>query len=197
MFRLHLAAQLTHALLDSVVGDVRGGGGVACLDGRVGGAGLDGLALAHLRADLLETGVSGQLHTGGFLREYLAVTESVPQALEGTIDAPIARLGTGAKRCVRADGQRAVTHYRVEAAQNGRALVRLLLDTGRTHQIRVHLAHLGCPICGDYLYGSELASLGGRFALHSVSLTCVQPITGARVHIDEPVPKALLDLLRG
>ena len=141
--------------------------------------------------------LGAQLHTGSFVRAYAAITEGVPPQREGTIDAPIARLGTGAKRCVRADGQRAVTHYRVEAAQNGRALVRLLLDTGRTHQIRVHLAHLGCPICGDYLYGSELASLGGRFALHSASLTCVQPITGARVHIDEPVPQALLDLLRG
>ena len=141
--------------------------------------------------------LGAQLHTGSFVRAYAAITEGVPPQREGTIDAPIARLGTGAKRCVRADGQRAVTHYRVEAAQNGRALVRLLLDTGRTHQIRVHHAHLGCPICGDYLDGSELASLGGRFALHSVSLTCVQPITGARVHIDEPVPKALLDLLRG
>ena len=102
----------------------------------------------HAHAQRLLT---GQLHTDSFIREYLAVTEGVPAQREGVIDAPIARLGTGAKRAVRPDGRRAVTHYRVEQAAGGRALIRLRLETGRTHQIRVHLAHIGCPICGDYL----------------------------------------------
>ena len=141
--------------------------------------------------------LSAQLHTGSFVREYAAVTEGIPPLALGTIDAPISRLGSGARRAVCEGGQRAVTHYRVERTANGRALVRLRLETGRTHQIRVHLAHLGCPICGDYLYGRELPALGGRFALHSASLTCTQPITGARIRIDEPIPDALLALLDG
>ena len=139
--------------------------------------------------------LGAQLHTGVFIREYVAITEGVPPEASGTIDAPIARLSSGARRGVRADGQRAVTHYRVEAEKNGRALVRLRLDTGRTQQIRVHLAHLGCPICGDYLYGTPLPALGERFALHSVTLSCTQPITGERIELDEPVPQALLALL--
>lgn len=136
-----------------------------------------------------------QLHTGGFIREYLAVTEGIPGKAEGTIDAPIARLGTGAKRAVREDGQHAVTHYRIEQTSGSRALIRLRLETGRTHQIRVHLSSIGCPIAGDYLYGSELDSLSGRFALHSAYLSLVHPITGERIALDEPLPDALSSLL--
>jgi len=136
-----------------------------------------------------------QLHTGGFIREYLAVTEGIPREMQGVIDAPIARLGTGAQRAVREDGQRAVTHYRVERASGSRALLRLRLETGRTHQIRVHLKHIGCPIAGDYLYGAELESLHGRFALHSASIRLTQPITGARIVLDEPLPEEMEALL--
>jgi len=146
----------------------------------------------HAHAQRLLT---GQLHTGGFIREYLAVTEGVPEKTEGVIDAPIARLGTGARRAVREDGQHAVTHYRVEQTSGHRALLRLRLETGRTHQIRVHLAHIGCPIAGDYLYGTELSALAGRFALHSAYISLVQPITGERIELSEPLPQELSALL--
>ena len=146
----------------------------------------------HAHAQRLLT---SQLHTGGFLREYLAVTEGIPDAPGGTIDAPIARLGTGARRAVQADGQRAVTHYRVERVSGNRALLRLRLETGRTHQIRVHLSHIGCPIAGDYLYGTALDALPGRFALHSASIRLTQPITGETIALDEPLPQALENLL--
>ena len=136
-----------------------------------------------------------QLHTGGFIREYLAVTQGIPTQMEGTIDAPIARLGAGAQRAVREDGQHALTHYRVERISGERALLRLRLETGRTHQIRVHLAHIGCPIAGDYLYGTELSDLHGRFALHSARIALVQPITGARIELDEPLPTELEALM--
>ena len=147
----------------------------------------------HAHAQRLLT---GQLHTGGFIREYLAVTEGVPKAPEGTVDAPIARLGAGARRAVREDGQHAVTHYRVERVSGNRALVRLRLETGRTHQIRVHLAHIGCPITGDYLYGTALDALPGRFALHSASIRLTQPITGETIALDELLPQALEGLMK-
>jgi len=147
----------------------------------------------HAHAQRLLT---AQLHTGGFIREYLAVTQGIPKENEGTIDAPIARLGTGARRAVREDGQHALTHYRVERASGNRALLRLRLETGRTHQIRVHLAHIGCPIAGDYLYGTALDELSGRFALHSAHISLLQPITGERIEIEEPLPQALQALIK-
>ena len=146
----------------------------------------------HAHAQRLMT---QQLHTGSFIREYLAVTEGIPAHAQGMIDAPIARLGAGAQRAVREDGQRAVTHYRVERMSGSRALIRLRLETGRTHQIRVHLSHIGCPIAGDYLYGAELSSIPGRFALHSASIRMTQPITGETLSLDEPLPPELEVLL--
>ena len=94
------------------------------------------------------------------------------------------------------EGKPALTHYRVERAAGGRALLRLRLETGRTHQIRVHLASIGCPVCGDYLYGTEFAELPGRFALHSARLCCSQPVTGERIEVEEPLPEELERLLR-
>ena len=146
----------------------------------------------HAHAQRLLT---AQLHTGSMIREYLAVTEGIPEKPEGVIDAPIARLGAGARRGVCSGGQRAVTHYRVERVSGRRSLIRLRLETGRTHQIRVHLAHIGCPIAGDYLYGTELDSLAGRFALHSASIHLIQPITGKQIDLNEPLPEALEALL--
>ena len=139
--------------------------------------------------------LSQQLHTDAFVREYLAVTQGVPSREEGLIDAPIARAGEGARRCVSPAGQPARTHYRVERISGGRALIRLRLETGRTHQIRVHLSSIGCPVCGDYLYGTELPQLHGRFALHSARLCCRQPVTGERIDITEPLPQELESLL--
>ena len=156
--------------------------------------GTSGLLCVALHAHAQRL-LAAQLHSGAFVREYLAVTEGIPSSPEGVIDAPIARAGQGARRCVSPDGQRAVTHYRVERESGGRALVRLRLDTGRTHQIRVHLASIGCPIAGDYLYGAELPSLAGRFALHSAHLRLCQPITGETVEVDEPLPDVLAALL--
>ena len=156
--------------------------------------GTSGLLCVALHAHAQRL-LAAQLHTGAFVREYLAVTQGMPPEREGVIDAPIARSGQGARRHVAEGGQRAVTHYRVEHAANGRALLRLRLDTGRTHQIRVHLSHIGCPIVGDYLYGEEIPSLKGRFALHSASLSLTHPITGKTLRVDEPLPDELARLL--
>ena len=135
------------------------------------------------------------LHTPDYVREYLAVTEGMPPEPEGVCNAPIG-LASGVRRCVSPAGKPAVTHYRViHRSENGRALLRLRLETGRTHQIRVHLAHLGCPVAGDYLYGRPLTQLAGRFALHAAFLAFSHPITGERLAWESPLPEELAALL--
>jgi RluA family pseudouridine synthase len=147
------------------------------------------------RHDHAQRLLSAQLHTGSFRREYLAVTLGVPSPLSGTVDLPIAKAGPGARRCVSPEGRHAVTHYETLKICRSRALLRLNLETGRTHQIRVHLAALGCPIAGDYLYGTADPRLPDRFALHSARLCCTQPLTGQALCFDAPLPEELGSLL--
>ena len=129
------------------------------------------------------------LHSEDFVREYLALTEGIPSPRSGIVDLPIAKEDAASvRREVRADGKPARTHYRVVrefSSPRPRALVRLRLETGRTHQIRVHLAALGCPVCGDFLYGTELPEeFPRRFALHSAFLRFIHPITGVPVELE-------------
>jgi 23S rRNA pseudouridine1911/1915/1917 synthase len=139
-----------------------------------------------------------QLDGGILRRTYLAVCRGTLPAAEGTIDLPIRRAADSVlRREVGEGGASAVTHYRVLETQNGRSLVRLTLDTGRTHQIRVHLAHLGCPLIGDFLYGTEDPALPDRFALHSSEITLRQPVTGEPIHLEDPLPPDLACLLTG
>jgi 23S rRNA pseudouridine1911/1915/1917 synthase len=138
------------------------------------------------------------LHTEAFRREYLAVCEGRPPADAGVIDLPIAKADAATLcREVRADGKPAVTHYQLVQAGESRSLVRLRLETGRTHQIRVHLQALGCPIVGDFLYGREHPALAGRFALHSHRIQLLHPFTDERVIVESPLPQALAALLDG
>ena len=135
------------------------------------------------------------LHSDGFVREYLAVVEGAPPADEGVIDLSIGKCdGATVKREVRPDGKEARTFYRV--MQRGRrSLVRLRLDTGRTHQIRVHMAAMGCPVTGDFLYGTETDELPGRFALHSAYVRVVHPVTGQVIERESELPQGLAQLL--
>lgn len=136
------------------------------------------------------------LHSDDFARQYLAVVEGKLPAKSGVIDAPIGKEDAASiRRLVREDGKPSVTHYEVLEELNGRSLVKLRLETGRTHQIRVHMAHLGCPVCGDFLYGTELPELPGRFALHSHELTLTHPLTMEGLHIVSPLPEKLSALL--
>lgn len=136
------------------------------------------------------------LHSDDFARQYLAVVEGHLPARQGVIDAPIGKEDAASiKRLVREDGKPSVTHYEVIKETAARSLVRLRLETGRTHQIRVHMAHLGCPVCGDFLYGTELPELPGRFALHSHELSLNHPLTMEGLHIVSPLPSALSALL--
>jgi len=134
------------------------------------------------------------LHTEGFVREYLAVCQGEIKEREGIIDFPILEPEKGIKRTVDPAGRQARTHYRVEEIQSGKTLLRLRLETGRTHQIRVHLSHLGFPIIGDYLYGSEDERLPGRFALHSCFIRFRHPISGCEVNVNSPLPDEICSL---
>ncbi len=136
------------------------------------------------------------LHTDEFRRTYLAVTEGVPKVPQGIIDVPIAKEDAASiKRVIDPAGKPSITHYQVLKSDGHRSLIRLQLETGRTHQIRVHLAYLGCPICGDFLYGQELPELPGRFALHSKEVLLHHPITGDWLTITSPLPAELQQLL--
>lgn len=136
------------------------------------------------------------LHTEDFCREYRAVCEGVPSPAEGTIDAPIGRDTTSLlRRCIDSNGQQAVTEYEVLSVGKGRSLLRLLPHTGRTHQLRVHMASVGHPLVGDWLYGTEDKALIARPALHSHSLCFTHPLTGEQVHITAPLPRDFSDLL--
>ena len=151
--------------------------------------GTSGLLLVALHGHAQEV-LKEQLHTPSFRRVYLAVCEGVPEPLSGVIDAPIGRLeGSVLARTVRPDGQRAVTRYRTLGTGHGRALVRLELETGRTHQIRVHMAHIGHPLTGDFLYGTEDPALIPRPALHAAELAFNHPITGRPMAFTAPLPQ--------
>ena len=137
-----------------------------------------------------------QLHTADFFREYLAVCDGCPRPKTGVVDAPLGpKPGSLMEQQVRPDGKPARTRYRVLSVRGGRALVQLELDTGRTHQIRVHMAHIGHPLTGDFLYGTEDRALIPRPALHSARLTLRQPITGQVLSFTVPLPEDMQRLL--
>ncbi len=118
-----------------------------------------------------------QLHTDSFLRRYLAMTDGCPPAEEGTIRLPIGKeKGATIRRTVMPEGKPSVTRYRVLKTDQHRSLLLLQLETGRTHQIRVHLSALGCPVRGDFLYGKEDPAFPGCLALHSAVLRLVHPV---------------------
>ena len=141
--------------------------------------------------------LKNQLHTNAFRRTYLAVCEGVPKPGEGTIQVPLGpKPGSLMEQMVRPDGKFARTRYKVLEEYEGRALVELELDTGRTHQIRVHMAHIGHPLTGDFLYGREDKALIGRPALHSARLELCHPISGERLTFAAPVPQDMEKLLK-
>ena len=136
------------------------------------------------------------LHTEAFSRGYVAICEGVPEPAHGIIDAPIGRdVSSLLRRCVTAEGQRAVTEYEVLSAANGRALLQLLPQTGRTHQLRLHMAHIGHPLTGDWLYGTEDRMLITRPALHSYRLRFTHPLTGEHLEITAPLPEDIRRLM--
>jgi 23S rRNA pseudouridine1911/1915/1917 synthase len=141
-------------------------------------------------------------------REYLALCTGVMTA-GGTVDEPIGRHRTQRTRmAVRAEGRPAVTHYRVVRRFRAHTLVRVTLETGRTHQIRVHLAHIGFPVVGDPVYGGRRRIPAGstpafaaelqafpRQALHAARLKLAHPLTGRELDWETPMPADMQELL--
>lgn len=130
-------------------------------------------------------------------RTYLAVAEGMlPES--GVIEAPIARKeGSAIERCVDFEqGERAVTHYERLDYQCGYSLARIWLETGRTHQIRVHMKHIGHPLPGDYLYNPDNRSIS-RQALHSFQLEFAHPLTGEALFFEAPLPEDMKRILKG
>ena len=130
-----------------------------------------------------------RLHTDDFRREYLAVACGQLPAEQGLIELPVKKDESAKNRfCAAPDGLVARTGYTVLERRETGCLVRVRLYTGRTHQIRVHFAALGCPLAGDGVYGEASGEIG-RPALHSAFLHLIQPVTGATVDLNSAMPE--------
>jgi len=148
---------------------------------------------SHCQDDL-----SKQMNENGVTKKYTAIVRGVIKEDEGTVDLPIDReQDDRVKRAVLENGYPSVTHYKVlERFEKGYTLVELILETGRTHQIRVHMSHIGHPIVGDVLYGEASVWLIERQALHAGYLSFRHPVTGHFMELEAPLPDDMLSLLQ-
>lgn len=144
--------------------------------------------------------LSRQMQDKSFKKEYIAICEGAFEEKNGTINEPIARKKDSIiERCVDPSGDISITHYKIlnEYSVNGKVLseLRINLETGRTHQIRVHMAYLGHPIVGDSLYGNE-SSLINRQALHAYKVEFIHPLTKQEMNIVSPIPEDMKNIIK-
>ena len=131
--------------------------------------------------------ISRAIKNGEFEKEYSAVCVGTPKNRKGTVNAPIKREKEGIiKRIIAPDGKSAVTEYEVLCEKGGLSLIKLHPKTGRTHQIRLHLAYIGTPIYADFLYGRDID--GERIRLHCSSVQFMHPVTKKIMKITAPLP---------
>lgn len=218
---------LVNALLHHCKGELPGIGGVERpgivhrIDKNTTGV------LAVAKTEAAHAGLSALFKTHDIERTYLAITRGAPRPLVGTVDMRIARSTSDRKKMAvirdkeSEDGRHAVTHYRAletfgeldkGTGLPAAALMECRLETGRTHQIRVHMAHIGAPLIGDPTYGKhrgikaygageafiEATTLARQFdrqALHAASLGFVHPVTGEDVFVEAPLPEDMAALL--
>ena len=136
------------------------------------------------------------LHTPDFYREYRGICLGCPEPERGVIDLPIGRDETSTvRRCIRPDGAPSRSRYEVLRRSGPLSLLRLVPETGRTHQLRLHLSAVGCPLAGDWLYGTEDPELISRPALHSFLLRLRHPVTGEALELTAPLPADMTALL--
>lgn len=128
-------------------------------------------------------------------KEYLAIAHGSVETDSGTVDAPIAvEREHSVKRAVREDGVRAVTHYRVIERYGDYTLLSIFLETGRTHQIRVHMAYIGHPLLGDDMYGGGQEKIN-RHALHAYNIKMLHPILHSDLNLTAVLPEDMLQCL--
>lgn len=136
-----------------------------------------------------------QMKTKELKKEYLAIAKGILESKSGTLNFPIARKeGSIIERTVSSDGDSAITHYDVVKEFNNLSLVHIVLETGRTHQIRVHFSYIGHPILGDTLYGSP-SKLINRQALHSYKLTFIHPVTKKELILESSLPNDIKNII--
>lgn len=190
----HPASTLVNAVLAhcrdlSGIGGVLRPGIVHRLDRDTSGA------IVVAKNDAAHNALARQLKDRAVEKTYIALVEGTPSPAEGLIDAPIARDPRRRERMAVIEGGRAaVTAYRVLERMPGMSLVEARPRTGRTHQIRVHLAAIGHPIAGDRVYGRASALVGRQF-LHAARIAFAHPRTGERIEIKAPLPADLREAL--
>ena len=136
-----------------------------------------------------------QMNNKTFKKEYLAIVDGILENKKGSISFPIARKeGSIIERCVSDIGQPSVTHYEVLSTFENYSLVKCYLETGRTHQIRVHFAAISHPLIGDTLYGNP-SDLISRQALHSYKISCIHPIFNKKVEFICDIPLDMKKLI--
>ena len=207
----NLDGTLVNALLHHCAGKLSGIGGVA-RPGIVHRIDKDTSGLLVVaKTDVAHEGLAKQFAAHSIDRRYLAIVDGVPKASHGIVDAPLARSATNRKKIAIVEpkdvgrrGKRAVTHWKRLEALRHAALVECRLETGRTHQVRVHLASIGHPLIGDPVYGRSgrthgklLKELGfQRQALHAAELGFIHPVTKRRLSFSSPMPTDMQELKR-
>lgn len=151
------------------------------------------------KTDSAHIGLAEQIKLHSFTREYEAVVCGRLKDPEGTVDAPIGRSSADRKKMCVTDknSKQAVTHYSIIKSYSGYEHIRLKLETGRTHQIRVHMRYIGHPVLGDEVYGKSFAGIDGQ-CLHAKKIGFVHPVTGEYMEFDSELPdyfKAILKKL--
>ena len=201
----NLDGTLVNALLHHCAGNLSGIGGVA-RPGIVHRIDKDTSGLLVVaKTDVAHEGLAKQFAAHSIDRRYLALVSGVPKASHGTVDAPLARSATNRKKIAIVEGQRgkrAVTHWKRLEVRRDAALVECRLETGRPHQVRVHMASIGHPLLGDPVYGGSrkthgklLTELGfHRQALHAAQLGFVHPVTRSRLSFSSPMPADMQEL---
>ena len=196
---------MVNALLHHCGGSLSGIGGVA-RPGIVHRIDKDTSGLLVVaKHDRAHEGLARQFADHSIDRRYLAIVSDVPRQAQGTVDAPLARSSQNRKKIAivgEGRGKRAVTHWRRLEILKDAALVECRLETGRTHQVRVHMASIGHPLVGDPVYGRTrkahrelLKSLGfHRQALHAAHIGFIHPITKGRLSFDSALPSDMQEL---
>jgi 23S rRNA pseudouridine1911/1915/1917 synthase len=201
----NLDGTLVNALLHHCRGKLSGIGGVA-RPGIVHRIDKDTSGLLVVaKTDVAHEGLAKQFAAHSIDRRYLAIVNGVPRSSEGKIDAPLARSAANRKKIAiveGARGKRAVTHWRRLKALNDAALAECRLETGRTHQVRVHMASIGHPLVGDPVYGRSGKTHGKllkelnfhRQALHAAELGFTHPVTKNHLSFSSPMPPDMQEL---